>query len=1128
MGNYNPDAPYILGNEWPGIKDYDLEFSYNNPAAEYGVGFTLPGAQVIGDARVYSHPLDEASQLLSPYLNAQIPLQVNVYPAGQQYDSGPIRRVLIPVTSGQVTGAGNTTVGIVSGISPNTTQFYPGGTASAAQIATAVYGSGIGVSGIQFLVPAGSGPTVNGPDGGGSPFQSFTSLLWFGVDQYSQLLQGKRILDVNVLFQLGAPPGCDVFSTQNFCSMVIQFVIGQALGQGAAITRNGFSFIYSNGNAIPQLQRIRLGEVTPYWSIGSNAQSDALPWTNALIQNFSPNAAVANRFGIAFLRQNGGSGVVYQANTNFSYALSNVALEIIYCEETRVAYGGRSRFDWPFGAQQIIMRTPGTFATSPNLAGGSYVATVAAPTLFDRLTTPTDGVYPPLQALQTYYDLPGHLPVQVNKPVPLIDSLGEQFTVGDPPAVPQITLHDASGNIISASHVYGRRADVPVDSVTTPIQVIETSNTVAGQHYEQIRFYARRWGTADQQLTVSVMNGSATISAQELDALPEIVDGYREVTLPLSQSVTVTGTGTDIQVAWSSPNSPGRRWEILGVMAPALSGIANQNPQSYLVQTPAGSQLGPATYLQGTGATDALSWLATTPPVSGTTLDPITDAVFLLAQSPVQVTGLALTQPAMAVSINAALPDVTDTYSRAVSSGLGSTDTGQAYTTSGGAAGDYNVANGVATISMSAVNSSRWATITAPYADVDLHIAASTPVVPTGGSHFYALTARFVDTNNSYLGRIDFATDGTLALTIRKRIGGVETQLAGGTVAGLLFDPGTVVHVRLQVIGAVAGTAVARARIWIDGTPEPAGWQAWTDGTFNPTADGLTAAGSVGIRTILSSINTNALPVVASFDNFTVTNPLIDQSCGVNPDSTPTAVTYNLLSWANMGITGSGFSYYEVQRNDAFDPAWQTIARIPNQAVTFFRDFEARVGVISSYRIRVANVLQFFGPWSASVAGTIAAPGVSGTDVASGALIFTSNTAQSGVYTLAYVEALGTGAPTETVSFPESGRLKLQWMYGHDDQSAFHPTERGGEQFTRTLLVQNAAVTGPVIQRGFNAIRDMAWAQLPYVCVRNDQGDRWYANVSVASGTFQRNRALQLVQVQVTEVSTTAFAATGA
>jgi hypothetical protein len=47
----------------------------------------------------------------------------------------------------------------------------------------------------------------------------------------------------------------------------------------------------------------------------------------------------------------------------------------------------------------------------------------------------------------------------------------------------------------------------------------------------------------------------------------------------------------------------------------------------------------------------------------------------------------------------------------------------------------------------------------------------------------------------------------------------------------------------------------------------------------------------------------------------------------------------------------------------------------------------------------------------------------------------------------------------------------------------------------------------------------MAWAQLPYVCVRNEIGDRWFANVQVPSGSLQRNRQQGLIQAQVTEIS---------
>jgi hypothetical protein len=105
--------------------------------------------------------------------------------------------------------------------------------------------------------------------------------------------------------------------------------------------------------------------------------------------------------------------------------------------------------------------------------------------------------------------------------------------------------------------------------------------------------------------------------------------------------------------------------------------------------------------------------------------------------------------------------------------------------------------------------------------------------------------------------------------------------------------------------------------------------------------------------------------------------------------------------------------------------------------------------------------------------------------------------------------------------FEGSGMVQFQRMYNRDFQVGFHGTERGGVQFQRTLLVQNAAVSPPVLEKAFWSLRDLAWDDAPYVCVRTDVGDRWYATVEVPSGTIQRNRTLQLVQIRITETTET-------
>ena len=93
-------------------------------------------------------------------------------------------------------------------------------------------------------------------------------------------------------------------------------------------------------------------------------------------------------------------------------------------------------------------------------------------------------------------------------------------------------------------------------------------------------------------------------------------------------------------------------------------------------------------------------------------------------------------------------------------------------------------------------------------------------------------------------------------------------------------------------------------------------------------------------------------------------------------------------------------------------------------------------------------------------------------------------------------------------------------MFDRDFFTAFRPLERGGEQFSRTLLVQAAAIAPPTLG-DFRALRDMAWDTVSYICVRDEDGNRWLANVVVPSGRVQRSRTLYFAQVNVAEVTAT-------
>ncbi|ROT27206.1 hypothetical protein [Micromonospora sp. HM5-17] len=251
---------------------------------------------------------------------------------------------------------------------------------------------------------------------------------------------------------------------------------------------------------------------------------------------------------------------------------------------------------------------------------------------------------------------------------------------------------------------------------------------------------------------------------------------------------------------------------------------------------------------------------------------------------------------------------------------------------------------------------------------------------------------------------------------------------------------------------------------------------------------------------------------------------VVDENCQRPVGGIPTGIHYHQLSWTaiNTAVV-AGWGHYEVQRQDDTMPSgeWETIAKVVEPNVTAVDDYEARVGVESRYRIRMVHRTGIAGPWSAPVAATIPAPGVTGTGVDVGVLILTSN--RSPAANLAYVMSWERQS-AEEFTFPEAGQVELQAMFDRDYRTAFRPLERGGVEFTRTVLVNAAAVPPGTMDKGFTDLRDLAWDTLPYVCVRDELGNRWLAALLVPSASVRRSRKrghLHLAQLTVVEVTDT-------
>jgi hypothetical protein len=199
---------------------------------------------------------------------------------------------------------------------------------------------------------------------------------------------------------------------------------------------------------------------------------------------------------------------------------------------------------------------------------------------------------------------------------------------------------------------------------------------------------------------------------------------------------------------------------------------------------------------------------------------------------------------------------IIDTFARTLSDSWGTSESGAAWTNTGGTSTDFDTTGSAGTHTMTSVNVSRYSTTPASHTDQDVRVHVSSSALATGASQYCGPVARWTDANNNYYARLAFQTNQAVSIVLQKRVGGSQTDLLSVTLPWT-HAVGRVFAVRLLVQGSTI-----KAKAWpIATTTEPRMWHAETTDTS------LTAAGSVGVRTILASGNTNTNPVF-SYDNF--------------------------------------------------------------------------------------------------------------------------------------------------------------------------------------------------------------------------------------------------------------------
>jgi PKD repeat protein len=200
-----------------------------------------------------------------------------------------------------------------------------------------------------------------------------------------------------------------------------------------------------------------------------------------------------------------------------------------------------------------------------------------------------------------------------------------------------------------------------------------------------------------------------------------------------------------------------------------------------------------------------------------------------------------------------------DTFGRTATGGLGTAETGGAWTTSG-TASDFAVNNGVAKVTTPA-GANRYAYLN-QVSSTDTDLSATLTFTRPGASSVYAgLIGRRVGTA-TYGARVVVGTSGGVLLQLQRN---TDQILGGTTVPSLTYATGDQLQLRVQVTGTNPTTIQAKA--WKVGTTEPAGWNL----TATDTTAALQAAGGIGIYSYLSRTSTPA-PQTITIDNLTATS----------------------------------------------------------------------------------------------------------------------------------------------------------------------------------------------------------------------------------------------------------------
>lgn len=237
-----------------------------------------------------------------------------------------------------------------------------------------------------------------------------------------------------------------------------------------------------------------------------------------------------------------------------------------------------------------------------------------------------------------------------------------------------------------------------------------------------------------------------------------------------------------------------------------------------------------------------------------------------------------------APAAQAAETRVQDSFTRTVSGGWGSGDTGATWSHSADL-GRFAVSGGVGLVALTTDGQTQKASLPGAGASTSISVTLATDKTPTGTGLYVSVVGRRTEAGG-YQGKVRWLPDGSVnASLVRLDRAWQETALTREVpVPGVRGDAGRPVRVTVEATGANPTTI--RLRVWQAGTAEPAGWTA----TATDATAGWQTPGGVGVDSYLSRAS---VPLTVRVDDVTAVfgaGAVVSPSpAPVTPAPTPTA-----------------------------------------------------------------------------------------------------------------------------------------------------------------------------------------------------------------------------------------------